>query len=362
MEQGISKIFLVSGMRAFNGYRSSPLLAQRVDQFHKYYDFVASALKGPRWLEHILEWRRLDVIILYSWNCLEIEPVIHLAHRHNIKTVCDVVEWPTVGRFHGGFLNPLYWTSARTWSATHFLCDGILAISSFIEKRYHEANIPTLRIPAIVDPRFLPGRISRKCSSTKSFHLVYLGRMDNKDDPETMWIAIQSAIKKGCTVYLDIIGTDGNQGAASEFKTRFTRDHNLSAHVTFHGRVNDDALPALLIKADAFILLRRKCHETHASFPTRLPELLLSGIPVITSNVGDIPEYLTDGVNALLIPPEDPATLAESIISLANDPDRRYELGYNGRRIALKSFSYRKYAIRLIQFLQNIGMGTVSQH
>lgn len=61
--------------------------------------------------------------------------------------------------------------------------------------------------------------------------------------------------------------------------------------------------------------------------------------PVVASAVGGIPEVLTDGVDGLLVPPADPAALAEACIRLARSPALRERLGDEGRATVEARFS-----------------------
>ncbi len=61
--------------------------------------------------------------------------------------------------------------------------------------------------------------------------------------------------------------------------------------------------------------------------------------PVVASAVGGIPEVLTDGLDGLLVPPADPAALAEACIRLACSPALRRELGEAGRVTVEARFS-----------------------
>ena len=61
--------------------------------------------------------------------------------------------------------------------------------------------------------------------------------------------------------------------------------------------------------------------------------------PVVASAVGGIPEVLTDGVDGLLVPPADPAALAEACIRLACSPSLRRQLGEAGRATVEARFS-----------------------
>jgi glycosyltransferase involved in cell wall biosynthesis len=65
-------------------------------------------------------------------------------------------------------------------------------------------------------------------------------------------------------------------------------------------------------------------------------EAMAAGKPVIASRIGGIPEYVSDGVTGLLVPPGDPAALVEAALSLLRDRPRMAALGRRGReRVAL---------------------------
>jgi glycosyltransferase involved in cell wall biosynthesis len=66
-------------------------------------------------------------------------------------------------------------------------------------------------------------------------------------------------------------------------------------------------------------------------------EGMLAGVPVIAAGVGGLVEVV--GEAGLLVPAEKPEPLAEAILELARDPDRRRGLGANGRRRAVERFS-----------------------
>jgi glycosyltransferase involved in cell wall biosynthesis len=65
--------------------------------------------------------------------------------------------------------------------------------------------------------------------------------------------------------------------------------------------------------------------------PLVIVEAMAYGCPIVSTNVGGIPELITDGVNGLLCPPEDPQCLAEKIRLLAGDFVLRKQLGYAAR-------------------------------
>lgn len=70
--------------------------------------------------------------------------------------------------------------------------------------------------------------------------------------------------------------------------------------------------------------------------PVVLLEAMAYGRAIVASRVGGIPEVMTDGKDALLVPPHDPAALVRALRGLLADPGRRRELGAAARARALR--------------------------
>ncbi len=83
----------------------------------------------------------------------------------------------------------------------------------------------------------------------------------------------------------------------------------------------DDVLQ-LLVGSDAFVLASH-----HEGLPVALMEATSVGLPIVASRVGGVPQVLEDEVDALLVPPGDPALLAQAMKRLASDPELRDRLG-----------------------------------
>ena len=71
-------------------------------------------------------------------------------------------------------------------------------------------------------------------------------------------------------------------------------------------------------------------------------EAMASGLPIVATNVGGIPESVVDGYNGFLVPPGDPEMLANKILELAENPDLRIRMGRKSRKIAVEKYSLDK--------------------
>jgi glycosyltransferase involved in cell wall biosynthesis len=73
--------------------------------------------------------------------------------------------------------------------------------------------------------------------------------------------------------------------------------------------------------------------------PVALIEAMAAGRAVVATRVGGVPDLVDDGVTGLLVPPKDPAALAEAIIARIADPERRRMMGDAGRKRVHPAFS-----------------------
>jgi len=72
-------------------------------------------------------------------------------------------------------------------------------------------------------------------------------------------------------------------------------------------------------------------------------EAMAMGVPVISSRRGMLPELVADGERGLVVD-DTPEKLADAILALARDPERRRAMGQRARRYALEHFSIERQA------------------
>ncbi len=72
--------------------------------------------------------------------------------------------------------------------------------------------------------------------------------------------------------------------------------------------------------------------------------------PVITVKVGEIPDYLTDGVDSFLVEPGNTSELAEKLDYVLNNYDLALKIARKGKELTRQSFNYNFQAKRIISF------------
>ncbi len=113
-----------------------------------------------------------------------------------------------------------------------------------------------------------------------------------------------------------------------------TRELALDDIVRFMG-VRDD-IPSILAASDVSVLCSHPVVET---FPLSVIEAMASGVPVVATAVGSIPEMIEDGSEGFIVPPGDVRALADALLLLRRDAGRRGEMGARARERAESLFS-----------------------
>ncbi len=104
------------------------------------------------------------------------------------------------------------------------------------------------------------------------------------------------------------------------------RLHQLALGDRFRLLGHRDDVLRLLVGADVFVL-----PSDQEGLPVSLMEAASVGLPIVATAVGGVPQAITDGTDGLVIPPRQPAQLADALERLAADGDLRHRLGRGAR-------------------------------
>ncbi len=208
---------------------------------------------------------------------------------------------------------------------------------------------------AVLDQAVRVGRVSRRRSSViyngveperfapergagrrgRELALVCVARLAPEKGHDVLLRALAALAGEGRQVRLDIIG-DGPERAALE---ALARQLGVASRVRFLGRRDD--VPKLLGEADAFVL-----PSLSEAFPLTVLEAMASGLPVVATAVGGVPEAVRDGETGLMVAPGEPGELAGALARVLDDGELARSMGRAGRRRVEELFSLEATARR----------------
>jgi glycosyltransferase involved in cell wall biosynthesis len=166
--------------------------------------------------------------------------------------------------------------------------------------------------------------------------LLAVGLLYDAKGYEYLLEAVALVRREGRDVELDIVG-DGPRRADYQ---RIAHDLDLDGHVVFHGVVPKPEVARRMRESSLFVLTSR-----YDNNPCVLIEAMASGLPVVATAVGGIPEVVDDR-SGLLARAKDPRSIADAIASaldrmgewdraaIASDAAARYGRAEIGRRLA----------------------------
>ena len=128
----------------------------------------------------------------------------------------------------------------------------------------------------------------------------------------------------------------------------------LSPNVVVHSNIspNTDDLRRLYQEADIFLLPSRGDLS-----PVAILEAMAMELPVISTNVGGIPELISDGETGFIVPPEDEKLLAARLRALVNDASLRINLGKQARKMVQQHFNLATCMETILEHLRKAADG-----
>ena len=175
---------------------------------------------------------------------------------------------------------------------------------------------------------------------------IHVANLRPKKAHDVLLDAFDRAASACPDLHLVAVGLNVDRDGPEWFVERVARSqHRERIHLL--GRRADAV--ELMAASDLVVL-----SSDHEGLPVVVMEALALGRPVVATAVGGLPEAVGDGRGGLVVPPRDPAALAEAMVELAADADRRHALGaaaraqavrFDGRRaVAEMEQTYRRFA------------------
>jgi glycosyltransferase involved in cell wall biosynthesis len=146
--------------------------------------------------------------------------------------------------------------------------------------------------------------------------------------------AIPQVVSQDQSIRFVLVGSEEMPGEMAQLMEQ-VRKENLGSWVTFTGEVERNKTALFYSFADAYLL-----PSFTEGMPISIIEALRSGLPVISTRVGGIPDMIEDHVSGLLLNPGAPNEIAEAVLLLRKDQRLRKKLAEGARRTFEDKFEF----------------------
>lgn len=173
--------------------------------------------------------------------------------------------------------------------------------------------------------------VSYKASDTVK--LVYMKNLKPVYGPDVLIKALAILKDRDISFHLDMFGV----GVEKDRIESDINDLGLAGKISFWGFIPHREVAGRYLDYDIMIMPSRS-----ESFGVAAVEASAVGLPVVASNVGGIPEVVLHEQTGILVPSDDPKSLAEAVMRLASDAELRKKMGEAGRKHVIDNFEWQE--------------------
>lgn len=240
------------------------------------------------------------------------------------EAVCAVLRFlrkPVILTLHGGGLPAFAERRPRRVRRMLGAAAAVASPSRWIGEFFSKWRPDIRYIPNAVQVSDYPFRLRThpepKLGWLRAFHEIY-----------QPWLAVEAlALLKPDFLHaeLTMIGPDKRDGSLERTRD-LIRQNRLEGAVKVIGGVPKTQVPAWLAQGEVFLNTTRV-----ESFGVSVLEAAACGLPIVTTNAGELPYLWSDGQDALLVSPDDPEAMAGAVRRLLTEPGLAGGLSRNAR-------------------------------
>jgi glycosyltransferase involved in cell wall biosynthesis len=220
----------------------------------------------------------------------------------------------------------------------------IIAVSDFTRRelaQYYKVNAAKIRVihNGVDTRKFQPATDKHKAKeevglNPEDIAILSVGRLYARKGLFTLIESMPAVVKRFRNAKFVISG----KGQSNEMKKLVAHAEKLGVRnsIVFTGYFPDRKLPRLYQAADVFAF-----STFYENLPFAVLEALSTGLPVVTTSVGGIPEMITSGRNGFLVQPSNAKELSGKILHCLEHPADAAEMGASARQTILERFDWR---------------------
>jgi glycosyltransferase involved in cell wall biosynthesis len=252
---------------------------------------------------------------------------------------------------------------AMHWLGTRVIpryADGSITINFRLNDLLQGLGKPVIAIPGLVDVNEVeelgPVKEEGDACDKSSFLVGYIGSGKLGDGLEELVAAFATLRGKNQDVRLRCIGSHAVQTSLALDDC----DPSVRSHIDSLGWLTRREYLEAISHCDCVVLPRPQSHVSTYNFPSRLPEALALGVPVITGNSGSVGDFVKEGGGCLLETDGRADNIAIAILRLRNDQTSRSQMRERCQAMARDYFDYRNYSELLSGWLWRLEYAAVT--
>ncbi len=249
------------------------------------------------------------------------------------------------GRF-GSFHRELPAPARRVVRWMFDRADHVIALGANWKRMLvEEVGVTAHKIDVIYNAVPAPARLAAGPAPGEPVHLLFLGRLWERKGVSDLLAALARPRVRSLHWRATLAG-DGDPGPYQEQAHRL----GLAEKVEFLGWQDRQGVDRLLDAASVLVLPSR-----FEAQPMVVLEAMASGVPVVSTRVGSLEEYLTDGDSALLVEVHDVDGLAWALERAISVPELRAQLAERGRKVFAQHFDITNAAQQIAKIYRRVG-------
>lgn len=155
-------------------------------------------------------------------------------------------------------------------------------------------------------------------------HILFLSNLLIDKGVLVLLDALKILKDKGYSFVCDFVGSETKDIDAARF-AKEVEERGLNNLAIYHGRKYGEEKDVYFKQAEAFVL-----PSFNEAFPLVNIEAMEYKLPIVSTNVGGIPDEVVDGENGFIIKDKDSQSLADALYKLLGDESLRQKMGENG--------------------------------
>ena len=240
------------------------------------------------------------------------------------------------------------------WQIRYFdrCLSGVVVLSQFLQELSIKNGVEERRILLLRHFISIPLLVSKEPDTNGALIVGYCGTVTPENGVIDLIDAMSLLWAAGIPARLLIIGSANQEVLLKIDSCKSSLDNKDSIILT--GHVSPTAVEDLLNRCTVLVNPRGRGIAADSGFPTKVGEYLATGLPVITTKLGELALCLCDRNQVIFAEPNDPVSLHDAIRFVWKNPAEAAKIGAAGRVWAENNLEYQANADRLAKFIDSI--------